>query len=209
MQQLFLISDNDSLNFKWVSLCVWASMHVCLCLCGTNFSLVSQIAHGHRNPISIKRKKKNRFAFIIITDLLSLVHFDTVVTFNLLFTCLFVCVAQSALKLEVLILWKEVKNLQTERQRTAPAWKVRWSHTGLTCIHKLILGNLQQTCTVHTPSSKLPHSMPKSCLSQFLGYQWDMFPNNRSEKSLQWNNKIKLLLLSKLPSSLISQPLER
>lgn len=48
MQQLFLISDNDSLKFKWVCLCVWASMHVCLCLCSTDFSLVSQTAHGHR-----------------------------------------------------------------------------------------------------------------------------------------------------------------
>lgn len=58
MQQLFLISDNDSLNFKCVCLCVWASMHACLCLCGNDFSLVSQTAHGRRIPISIKRKKK-------------------------------------------------------------------------------------------------------------------------------------------------------
>lgn len=48
MQQLFLISDNDSLKFKWVCLCVWASMHVCLCLSSTDFSLVSQTAHGRR-----------------------------------------------------------------------------------------------------------------------------------------------------------------
>lgn len=32
MQQLFLISDNDSMNSKCVRLCVWASMHARLCL---------------------------------------------------------------------------------------------------------------------------------------------------------------------------------
>lgn len=47
-QQLLLISDNNSLNFKWACLCVWASMHACLCLRSTNFSLVSQTSHGHR-----------------------------------------------------------------------------------------------------------------------------------------------------------------
>lgn len=62
-----------------------------------NFSLMSQTAQGHRNPISIKCKWKNRFvwlcASIIISHHLSLVHFDTFVPSS--FLC-FSVIARSA-----------------------------------------------------------------------------------------------------------------
>lgn len=51
MQQLFLISVNDSLNFKCVCSCVWASMHVGFCLCDNNVALCHQplMDYSHSN----------------------------------------------------------------------------------------------------------------------------------------------------------------
>lgn len=80
-----------------------------------DFSLVSQTGHGHRIPISIKREKENRFACLcaskIITDHLTLVHFDTVV---LLTICTSVC-----LHVKREVNWQTGQKL--ESQRTAPA----------------------------------------------------------------------------------------
>lgn len=186
MQQLFLISDNDSLSFKWVCLCVWASVHACLCRWGTDFSLVSQTAHGHRIPISIKRKKKNKFvclcASIIIADHLSLVHFDTVVSLNLLFACLCVCVCSWQCR-SLRWSWRCWSYVQRwrisrlERQRTAPAGKVQWSLKVLTCV----TSSSTQTFTTHVHApTRSPYHM-----SSVPGCQWDMSPKNRLQTRLE------------------------
>lgn len=62
-----------------------ACMRVCV-----DFRLVSQTAHRHRIPISIECKKKKRFVCLwCIHNRIhwSLIHFDTVVSLNFLFTC--------------------------------------------------------------------------------------------------------------------------